>query len=63
MATHPDRRHRRVGAALLSELCRDLRTAGFNDAEIAWVGPVGFYAKTAGAAVSRVFRILVKRLA
>ena len=30
------------------------------DAEIAWVGPVGFYARTAGAAVSRVFRRLAR---
>ena len=63
MATDPNRRHRRVGAALLSELCKDLRVAGYPDAEVAWVGPVGFYAKTAGAAVSRTFRIVAKRLA
>jgi hypothetical protein len=52
-----------VGAALLSAACRDLRAAGHADAEIAWVGPVGFYAKAAGATVSRVFRTLVKPLA
>lgn len=56
MATDPASQHRGVGGALLGELCRDLMVAGFPDAEIAWVGPVGFYARTAGAAVSRVFR-------
>jgi hypothetical protein len=34
--------------------------AGHRDAEIAWVGPVAFYAKAAGAAVSRVFRTAFK---
>jgi GNAT superfamily N-acetyltransferase len=63
MATDPQCQHRGVGAALLSAACRDLRAAGHADAEIAWVGPVGFYAKTAGASVSRVFRTLVKPLA
>lgn len=63
MATDPERQGRGVGGALLSAACRDLRAAGHADAEIAWVGPVGFYAKTAGAAVSRVFRTVVKPLA
>ena len=63
MATDPRRQRGGVGAALLSAACRDLRAAGHADAEIAWVGPVGFYAKTAGATVSRVFRTLVKPLA
>jgi mycothiol synthase len=44
-----------VGAAMLSALCTDLQAAGHADAEIAWIGPIGFYAKTAGAAVSRAF--------
>jgi hypothetical protein len=51
-----------TGAALLSELCRDLMVAGYPDAEIAWVGPVSFYARTAGARVSRVFRTVVRDL-
>jgi GNAT superfamily N-acetyltransferase len=53
---------RGTGAALLSELCRDLMVAGYPDAEISWVGPVSFYAKAAGARVSRVFRTVVKDL-
>jgi GNAT superfamily N-acetyltransferase len=59
MATHPHRQHGGVGGALLAELCRDLMVAGHADAEISWVGPITFYAKTAGATVSRVFRNLV----
>lgn len=63
MATDPARHGGGVGAALLGAACRDLRAAGHADAEIAWVGPVGFYAKAAGATVSRVFRTVVKPLA
>lgn len=56
MATDPQRQHRGVGSALLGALCADLAAAGIDRAEIAWVGPVRFYAKAAGARVSRVFR-------
>jgi GNAT superfamily N-acetyltransferase len=55
MATEPDRQHAGVGRALLGALCEDLAAQGLDEAEIAWVGPIGFYAK-AGARVSRVFR-------
>ena len=61
MATDPERQRGGVGSALLAALCQDLRAAGFADAEIAWVGPLGFYAKAAGASVSRVFRMLGRR--
>lgn len=60
MATDPEAQGRGIGAALLGELCRDLMVAGRSDAEICWVGPVSFYAKTAGAAVSRIFRVYRK---
>ena len=63
MATDPEVQSRGIGAALLSELCRDLMVAGRSDAEICWVGPVSFYSKTAGAAVSRVFRVYRKLVA
>ena len=36
-------------------MCASLSAAGHTEADIAWVGPIGFYAK-AGAVVSRVFR-------
>jgi GNAT superfamily N-acetyltransferase len=55
MATAAEERGRGVGHALLGALCTDLMTANFRDAEIAWVGPIRFYAK-AGARPSRVFR-------
>lgn len=55
MATDPERQRAGVGRALLGALCADLERDGVGEAEIAWVGPVGFYAK-AGARVSRVFR-------
>lgn len=61
MATDPDRQRAGVGRALLGALCTDLQDAGVEQAEIAWVGPVGFYAK-AGARVSRVFRTAKLRL-
>jgi hypothetical protein len=51
-----------TGAALLAFSCRDLMAAGYPDAEVAWVSNVSFYARTAGAAVSRVFRSYVKAL-
>ena len=60
MATDPSVRRTGVGAALLSALCTDLRAAGRPDAEISWVGPVGFYARAAGASVSRVFRVTLR---
>ena len=61
MGTDPTQQHVGVGAALLSQLCRDLMIAEIEHAEIAWVGPVSFYAKAAGAKVSRSFRSLSRR--
>jgi GNAT superfamily N-acetyltransferase len=55
MATDPERQRARVGNALLSAVCGALAADGRAEADIAWVGPIGFYAK-AGARVSRVFR-------
>jgi mycothiol synthase len=57
MATDPTRQRSGVGNAVLGALCGDLAiTHGLAEADISWVGPVGFYAK-AGAHVSRVFRL------
>lgn len=52
-------RRRGIGACLLAALCTDLRAAGRPEAEIAWADPLGFYARVAGASVSRVYRRLV----
>jgi GNAT superfamily N-acetyltransferase len=60
MGTDPARRGRGSGHALLGELCQDLMAANFRDGEIAWVGPLRFYAK-AGARVSRMFASYRKR--
>jgi GNAT superfamily N-acetyltransferase len=55
MATDPYRQHRGLGRTLLSAVCADLEQRGHAEGDIAWVGPLGFYAKC-GARVSRVFR-------
>ena len=55
MATDPERQRGGVGRALLGAVCASLAAEGRAEADIAWVGPIGFYAK-AGAVVSRVFR-------
>jgi GNAT superfamily N-acetyltransferase len=55
-AVDPACRGAGIGGALLAACCRDLISAGHDSVEIAWIGPVAFYAKVAGAAVSRVFR-------
>ena len=62
MATHPSRRHGGVGAALLGAVCADVAATRRPDVEIAWVGPIGFYARSAGAAVSRVFLRMSSRI-
>lgn len=63
MATTAKRQAGGIGSALLGELCRDLMVAGHTDAEICWVGPARFYAKSAGATVSRVFQMVGKKRA
>jgi mycothiol synthase len=61
MGTAPTEQRAGIGAALLSQVCRDLMTADFAQAEIASVGPVSFFAKAAGATVSRSFRSFSRR--
>lgn len=63
MATDPARRSAGVGSALLAALAADLRPLGLGMIEVAWVGPLSFYAKAAGARVSRVFRSLSRPIA
>jgi GNAT superfamily N-acetyltransferase len=59
MGTDPERRHGGLGNALLGAIATDLMAAGLSSVEVAWVGPVGFYANAAGASVSRTFRTLL----
>lgn len=61
MGTDPDRRAGGTGNALLGAIATDLMAAGLSSVEVAWVGPVRFYAKAAGATVSRSFRSLSRR--
>lgn len=50
-----------IGSAILGELCRQISATGRDRCEIAWIGPIGFYAKVADAHVSRVFQQRVRR--
>lgn len=59
MGTDPTHGFRGIGHGLLGEVASDLMVSGLAHGEIAWVGPVRFYAK-AGAEVSRVFRTFRK---
>ncbi|NCC93823.1 MAG: N-acetyltransferase [Opitutae bacterium] len=61
LGTHPRYRQRGVGAALLSAVCADLQRIGFTHAEIAWVGPLSYFADK-GAVHSRAFRQFSKTL-
>jgi GNAT superfamily N-acetyltransferase len=56
----PARRGTGIGRALLSAACIDLRAAGHADVQIATPAPIGFFARSAGASVSRVFHCYVK---
>ncbi len=59
-ATDRSQRGKGIGSALLAACCADAAAAGWASLEIAWIGPVRFYAK-AGAEVARVFTTAVWR--
>lgn len=56
----PDLQRGGIGGPLLAACLEDLQVAGYDRCEIAWIGPVGFYAKAAGAEISRTFRLVGK---
>jgi GNAT superfamily N-acetyltransferase len=60
IAVAVNQRRRGIGRALLGAACRDLRAAGLPDAQISPSMPIGFFARSAGASVSRVFQSYVK---
>ena len=60
MGTDAAERGRGIGAVLLRECLADLRADGAETAEIAWVGPIHFYARTLGAELARIFWIYEK---
>ncbi|WP_051451070.1 GNAT family N-acetyltransferase [Actinospica robiniae] len=49
-----------IGSVLLRRCLADLRAAGYDSAQIAWVGPTKFYAKVVDAYIDRVFWIYRK---
>jgi mycothiol synthase len=49
-----------IGTALLRRCLADIAAAGHASAQIAWVGPVRFYARAAGARIDRLFWIYKK---
>jgi predicted N-acetyltransferase YhbS len=51
-----------IGGVLLRRCLRDQRTAGHEQAQIGWVGPVRFYADNGGARIERVFALYRKQL-
>lgn len=54
LGTDPAERSHGIGAALMAAACADLRERGYGEAEIAWVGPLGYMADL-GARPGRVF--------
>ena len=62
MATFASARGHGVGTEALRAVCADLASAGYARAEIAWVGPIRFYAKVGGATIGRTFLPLSRRL-
>jgi len=61
--THPGYRRRGIGGALLKMCLRDMRDRGDAIAEIGWVGPIGYYARTVGAEIHRAYWCFHKTLA
>ncbi|MEP0841679.1 MAG: GNAT family N-acetyltransferase [Phycisphaerae bacterium] len=60
--TDPAMRGRGVGTVLLKKCLQDMKERGYPRCEIAWVGPVAFYARQIGAVINRVFREYRKEL-
>ena len=62
MGTAPAAQGLGIGGVLLGRCLHDLREAGFDRAQIGWVGPVPFYASAVGARIERVFFLYRKQL-
>lgn len=60
--TRPDLRQRGIGGALLKMCLQQMYERGDSMAEIAWAGPVAFYAKEVGARISRAYWCFHKTL-
>lgn len=62
MGTDASLRGLGVGGVLFKRCLREMKELGYPRCDIAWVGPVGFYARQAGATISRIFRDYRKTL-
>lgn len=60
--TELELRGRGIGRILFYHCMQDLKTLGYQTAEICWVGPIAFYARVADAWISRSFWFLEKGL-
>ena len=60
MGTDESARGSGIGGVLLRRCLADMRDAGIDVAEIAWVGPYRFYSRTVGATITRSFWIYEK---
>lgn len=63
MGTAEAERGQGIGAVLLRRCLADLRASGMSHAQIGWVGPLEFYARTVGAVAERRFTLYRKALA
>jgi len=55
MGTSGELRRLGIGGVLLRRCLSEMRAVGVQSAQIGWVGPVGFYARTVDAYVERVY--------
>jgi mycothiol synthase len=62
MGTSGSERQHGIGTVLLRRCLTDIRRAGHQTAQIAWAGPVGYYARAVGAQTDRVFWLYRKTL-
>ena len=51
-----------IGKVLLLKTLQEIKNAGFDWAEIIWIGPIRFYVKTIDANIGRVFFMFKKDL-
>jgi predicted N-acetyltransferase YhbS len=62
MGTAPSAQGLGIGGVLLRRCLADLHAAGYDRAQIGWVGPVPFYSGAVGAYIERVFFLYRKEL-
>ena len=60
MGTLPSQQRHGIGAVLLKRCLTDIAAGGHLSAQIAWTGPVRFYARAVGARIDRVFWVYDK---